>query len=63
MFDHKEVPEFKKVKLISLKLRRYAFIWWTNLVLKWFEIKKKKIKTWAKMKGKLKSRFLPLSDV
>jgi len=29
IFDYKEVPEDKKVKLVALKLRKYASLWWT----------------------------------
>jgi len=59
VFDYKEVPEDKKVKLVALKLRQYASIWWANLVAKRARNGKGKIITWAKMKDKLKSKFLP----
>jgi len=32
VFDYKDVPEEKKVKLVPLKLRKYASIWWANVV-------------------------------
>jgi len=60
IFDHKDVLEEKKVKLIAFKLRKYASLWWTNLCVKRVRNLKEKIKTWEKMKAKLKSRFLPL---
>jgi len=59
VFEYKEVPEDKKVKLITRKLRRYASTWWANLVAKRAWNGKGKIKTWANMKDKLKSKFLP----
>ena len=31
VFEYKDVPEDKKVKLITLKLRKYASLCWTNL--------------------------------
>ena len=34
IFDYKEVPEDKKVKLVALRLRKYASLWWTNLCSK-----------------------------
>ena len=53
------MPEDKKVKLVALKLWKYASIWWANLVAKRARNGKGKIRTWAKMKDKLKSKFLP----
>jgi len=34
IFEYKEVLEDKKVKLVSLKLRKYALLWGTNLCSK-----------------------------
>ena len=59
VFEYKDVAEDRKVKLIALKLRKYASIWWANLVAKRVRNGKGKIRTWAKMKEKLKSKFLP----
>jgi len=58
-FEFKEIPEDQKVKLVALKLRSFASLWWTNLLAKRFRQGKKKIRTWDKMKSKLKARFLP----
>ena len=63
IFDYKEVPEDKKVKLVALKLRKYASLWWTNLCNKRIRERKTKIHSWAKMKSKLKARFLPSSYI
>jgi len=60
VFDYKYIPEDKKVKLVALRLRKYAFLWWINLCAKRAKKRKSKIRTWAKMKSKLKNRFLPL---
>ena len=59
VFDYKDIPEGKKVKLIALKLRKYASIWWSNVVTKRVRKGKSKIKTWEQMKAKLKDKFLP----
>jgi len=53
------VPEENKVKLVALKLRKYASIWWANLMVKRARNGKGKIRTWAKMRDKLKAKFLP----
>ena len=34
IFEYKEIPENEKVKLVALKLRKYASLWWTNLLTK-----------------------------
>jgi len=57
VFKFKDIPT--KVKLIALKLRKYASIWWSNVVSKRVRNGKGKIKTWEKMKAKLKFKFLP----
>ena len=59
VFEFKDIPYETKVKLITLKLRKYAFIWWSNVVTKRVKKGKVKIITWEKMKSKLKSKFLP----
>jgi len=61
IFDYKEVPEEKKVKLVALRLRKYASLWWTNLCSKGIRERKLKIQTWDRMKAKLKAQFLPPS--
>ena len=59
VFEYKEVPKDKKVKLVALRLRKYDSHWWTNLYAKRARERKAKIQTWEKMKAKLKARFLP----
>jgi len=59
VFECKDVSEEKKVKLVALRLRKYASLWWTNLCVKRVRERKAKIRTWEKMKTKLKTGFLP----
>ena len=59
VFEYKDILDDKKVKLVGLKFRKYAFIWWANVVPKRARKEKGKIRTWTKMRGKLKSKFLP----
>jgi len=63
VFDYKAIPDDKKAKLVALKLRKYASLWWTNLCAKRIRNQKEKIITWEKTKTKLKARFLPSSYV
>ena len=51
------------MKLVALKLQKYVSIWWTNLCAKRVKNQKDKIRTWKKMKAKLKAQFLPSSYV
>ena len=59
VFEYKEIPDEQKVKVIALKLRKYASLWWTNLLAKRARQGKGKIRTWEKMRNKLRARFLP----
>jgi len=34
VFEYKDVLEDKKVKLVALKIRKYASLWWENLIKK-----------------------------
>jgi len=61
IFDYKEIPEEKKLKLITFRFRTHASLWWSNLCTKRVRQGKGKIRTWEKMKTKLKARFLPPS--
>ena len=63
IFEFKEIPEDKKVKIVALRLRKYASLWWTNLNAKRTRERKSKITTWDKMKAKMKARFLPSTYV
>jgi len=33
VFEYKDIPDEKKVKLMALRLRKYASLWWINLIL------------------------------
>jgi len=43
---------------VALRLRKHASLWWTKLNAKRLRERKSKIRTWEKMKTKLKERFL-----
>jgi len=45
VFECKDVFENKRVKLVALRLRKYASLWWTNLCAKWVRTRKAKICT------------------
>ncbi|GJS90944.1 putative unclassified retrotransposon protein [Tanacetum coccineum] len=58
-YDYKETTDDNKVKIVALKLRKYASTWWSNVCLKRERMGKEKIRTWPKMKAKMKQKFLP----
>jgi len=58
-FDYKDISDEKKVKLVALKLRKYASIWWANIVAKRARKGKAKIRSCDQMRDKLKAMFLP----
>lgn len=55
VFDYKDIPD-DKVKLVALKLRKYASTWWANALSKRAKKGKGKgkMKSWRKMKEKLR---------
>ncbi|XP_057247453.1 uncharacterized protein LOC130589856 [Beta vulgaris subsp. vulgaris] len=59
VFDYKQVPEDKRVKLVALKLRKYASTWWASICAKRERMGKEKVRSWEKMKKLLKQKFLP----
>ena len=63
ILEYKEIPDDKKVRLVALRLCKYALLWWTNLCVKQVRNHKDKIRTWEKMKNNLKAGFLPTSYV
>ncbi|XP_021969096.1 uncharacterized protein LOC110864356 isoform X1 [Helianthus annuus] len=59
VFDYKHTVEEKKVKLVALKLRKYASTWWANVCSQREKLGKEKVRSWSKMKKLLKSKFMP----
>ncbi|GJZ01305.1 gag-pol polyprotein [Tanacetum coccineum] len=58
-FDYKETSEEHKVKIVAMKLRKYASTWWANTCTKRERLGKTKVKAWPKMKKLMKQKFLP----
>ena len=57
--EYKDILDDNNVKLVALKIRKCASIWWPNVISKRVRKGKRKIKTWDEMKEKLKSKFCP----
>nr|GEW99599.1 RNA-directed DNA polymerase [Tanacetum cinerariifolium] len=58
-FDYKDTTKENKVKIVAMKLRKYASTWWANTCTKRKRLGKKKVKDWLKMKRLMKQKFLP----
>ncbi|GKC36418.1 reverse transcriptase domain-containing protein, partial [Tanacetum coccineum] len=59
VIDVRDIPDKLKVKLVAIKLRQHASLWWDH-VTKRRQIKgKSKVETWEKMKKLMKAKFLP----
>ena len=58
VFEYYDPPERKKVKLVSIKMRKSAFIWWENFNRQRERDGKNKIQTWDKMKKELKRKYI-----
>jgi len=59
VFEYKEIPEENKLKIVAVKLKKHALIWWENLKRKRKCEGKSKIKMWEKMCQKLTRKYLP----
>ena len=59
VFDFKDTLDENKVKLVAFKLRKCASTWWVNILSKRAKKGNSEIKSWRKMKGNLKEKFLP----
>ncbi|GJW89313.1 multiprotein-bridging factor 1a [Tanacetum coccineum] len=59
IFDYQDVLEDVKVKIVAIKLKKHASVWWEQLKLRRARENKSKIRTWEKMKRELRKKFLP----
>ena len=59
IFELKEYDDSKAFKVAVTKLKGYASLWWENVVLARSRKHKPKIKSWSKLKKKMREKFLP----
>lgn len=57
-FDHVDVTDEKKVKLVSYKLKSWVFVWWDQVQHERKLMGKMSISSWNQMKKKLMQSFL-----
>ncbi|GKV45251.1 hypothetical protein SLEP1_g52360 [Rubroshorea leprosula] len=58
VFELKDIPDDKRVKLVAIKLKKHASIWWENLKRSREREGRSKIRTWEKMCRELTRKFL-----
>lgn len=58
VFDYMNIKESRKVKLVALRLKSGAAVWWDQTTLKRNRFQKKTVRIWSKMKQLLWERFL-----
>ncbi|GJW19523.1 reverse transcriptase domain-containing protein [Tanacetum coccineum] len=61
IFDLRDIPEKLKVKLVAIKLRKSASLWWEHMKNQRVREGKSKVETWDKMKKLLRAKFLPIN--
>nr|GEV19977.1 reverse transcriptase domain-containing protein [Tanacetum cinerariifolium] len=59
VFDVRDIPKKLKVKLVAIKLRQHASLWWDHLTKRRRIEGKSKVETWEKIKKLMKAKFLP----
>jgi gluconate kinase len=61
VFEYHDIPNHKKVKIVSTKLKGRASAWWKQIQTQRVRFGKKKIQDWSKMKTKLQEQFMPFN--
>ena len=61
IFDLSAIPDNLKVKLVAIKLKKSASLWWEHMQTKRLREGKHKVESWEKMKRLLKAKFLPVT--
>nr|GEZ16035.1 reverse transcriptase domain-containing protein [Tanacetum cinerariifolium] len=57
--NHSQRDAPMRVKIVAIKLKKHASVWWEQLKLKRAHENKPRIRTWEKMKRELRKKFLP----
>ncbi|GJX88021.1 RNA-directed DNA polymerase [Tanacetum coccineum] len=61
LFDIRDIPDRLKVKIVALKLKKSASLWWEHVQTQRYRAGKHKVESWDKMKKLLKAKFLPVT--
>ena len=58
-FDFDEVEEDKRVRLVVMRLKGHASLWWDSVQTERRRKNKPLIKSWDRMVAKMRAKFLP----
>nr|GEU53206.1 hypothetical protein [Tanacetum cinerariifolium] len=61
VFDLRDIPDNLKVKVVAIKLRKYASLWWDHVKQKRSHQGKSRVETWDKLKKLLRAKFLSIN--
>uniref|UniRef100_A0A2N9ER69 Retrotransposon gag domain-containing protein n=1 Tax=Fagus sylvatica TaxID=28930 RepID=A0A2N9ER69_FAGSY len=63
VFEYHDIPDHMKVKIVRIKLKGRASVWWKQIQIQKTQIGKTKVKTWTKINRKLQGQFLPFNHL
>ncbi|GJW38288.1 reverse transcriptase domain-containing protein [Tanacetum coccineum] len=58
IFDLRDTPDPIKVKLVAIRLKKYASLWWDHVQNQRYREGKHRVESWDKMKRLMKKKFL-----
>ena len=58
-FDIMDIADSKQVKMVAIKLKSIAAVWWDKLVIQRQRQRKGPVRSWRRMKQLMLERFLP----
>ncbi|GJZ17974.1 reverse transcriptase domain-containing protein [Tanacetum coccineum] len=61
IFDLRDTPDPIKVKLVAIRLKKSASLWWDHVQNQRYREGKHRVESWDKMKRLMKKKFLPVT--
>nr|GEY17885.1 reverse transcriptase domain-containing protein [Tanacetum cinerariifolium] len=61
IFDLRDTLDHIKVKLVAIRLKKYASLWWDHVQNQQYREGKHRVESWDKMKRLMEKKFLPVT--
>ncbi|GKA09677.1 reverse transcriptase domain-containing protein [Tanacetum coccineum] len=61
IFDLRDTPDHIKVKLVAIRLKKSASLWWDHVQNQRYRKGKHRVESWDKMKRLMEKKFLPVT--
>ncbi|GJW10794.1 reverse transcriptase domain-containing protein [Tanacetum coccineum] len=61
IFDLRDTPDHIKVKLVAIRLKKSACLWWDHVQNQRYRKGKHRVESWDKMKRLMEKKFLPVT--